>query len=129
MILTFSRTDLLVILGHGSAPDGSSPRGCEQSLVIGCSRRFFDSFLYWSLGYWGHGSAPDGSSPRGCKQSLVIGCSLDIIFPSPVLTFDLCSQPVFGHCERLLIDVDRWRQVHDSAQDTLTLMSRKMLPL
>src|SRR4051812_22043596 len=35
---SFTRIILSCIWGHDSAPDGSSPRGCEQSLVIGCSR-------------------------------------------------------------------------------------------
>ena len=61
------------VLERGSAPNGSSPRGCDQSLVIGCSRRFSLSLLLIFARHWGHGSAPDGSSPRGCEQSVVIG--------------------------------------------------------
>ena len=32
-------------------------------------------------------------------------------------------QPVFQHCERLVIDAERWQQAHDFAQNALTVMN------
>ena len=69
------------------------------------------------LFHWEHGSAPDGSSPRGYEQARAVAYSL--IF---LTMFGPDLQPVFQHCERLVIDAERWRRSHDSAQDALTAM-------
>ena len=70
MILSFSHIDLLVTLGHGSAPDGSRPRGCERSLVIGCSRRFLTLSYTGPLVIGGMVVLPMGVAPEAASNRL-----------------------------------------------------------
>ena len=60
---------------------------------------------------------PMGVAPEAVsKRSRLLTVSFFLITFSPDL------QPVFQHCERLVIDAERWRRSHDSAQDALTAM-------
>ena len=58
------------------------------------------------------GVAPEAAS----KRSRLLAVSFFLS------TFGSDLQPVFQHCERLVIDAERWRRSHDSAQDALTAM-------
>ena len=60
---------------------------------------------------------PMGVAPEvASKRSLLLAVSFFLTTCSPDL------QPVFQHCKRLVIDAERWRRSHDSAQDALTAM-------
>jgi hypothetical protein len=80
-ILTSVSLFLKKFIGHAnSVPDGSSPRGYSQELVLGCRLHrlvsfaaifiiLLDIFIFIGCAT----SAPDGSSPRGYEQMLAFG--------------------------------------------------------
>jgi hypothetical protein len=106
-------------IGHAnSVPDGSSPRGYNQELVLGCRLNilvhlvaifsllpnmisfFFSLFL--SLGC--ANSAPDGSSPRGYSQELVLGCRLPQFLYCHSRNFTFCRSSPRAFGEKLVFD-------------------------
>jgi len=107
-------------IGHAnSVPDGSSPRGYNQELVLGCRLNilvhlvaifslfpnmisFFFSLFFLSLGC--ANSAPDGSSPRGYSQGLVLGCRLPQFLYCHTRNFTFCRSSPRAFGEKLVFD-------------------------
>ena len=56
--------------GHGSAPDGSSPRGCKQALAVDCSLALTLTLhcVVWSLG--ARPVLPMGVAPKAASKRL-----------------------------------------------------------
>ena len=96
-------TSFYNFIGHAnSVPDGSSPRGYGQGLVLGCRLNelvpsvailLFFLELFISIGC--ATSAPDGSSPRGYEQMLAFGHRL-----SPFLFCHTRISPFFQSSPR-----------------------------
>ena len=61
---------------------------------------------------------PMGVAPEAVsKRSRLLAVSFFLII------FGLNLQPFFQHYKRLVVDAERWRWSHDSAQDALTAMN------